>query len=626
MIWSLLLLDSIWIGYEIVMVFAPTQWDQLMVLACAVPLGFTATSWLFLFIRVFIRINPFVGFFVSLFLFFLAMFIHIKRTPKKTYFRSFTPEFTILLAFCYILFTGLIDISILQNGTGSSGTVYSDIPFHLGLITSFAFGANSVNLSMTTPFYYGEKLSYPIIPDFFSGMLCGAGMAPIRIAIGIPTFFLLFSTVIALHFLAFQFSAHPLIPEVAVFCFIFASGVGWKWYFIPECRNDININLCHAFCHDRYTFWIHPLIHFLLPQRSALFSIPLAICILSLLMFSVDPKFASNNTMALAGILMGCLPLLSAHTYIGVGEYAIFLCLLHFPFQDYKKWLDTFFYWAIYGFIAFGLSIPQVVWLLRVPRKGFLTFNPIVTETFPGSYNFFKLWWESLGSFAFIALFLSFVLLGRRQIILYLPSVGVFIVSNLIRYQPGAMDNNKVFFAGWYPVACCCVSHCLVCLYQNSKKNRERILILLGLVVISFSFGSCVCIFRALTHSFTLFTREEMLLGEWIMENTRKDAVFLGSGWHSNVAMSIGGRLITLGYGGWVWTHGLDYYSRIEQIHNMAYQKENVSLFDQYNIQYVFSRFCDDEREFQFTDVPDYSHWIELINVGSVKLYRIVRE
>ncbi|OHT09660.1 hypothetical protein TRFO_21379 [Tritrichomonas foetus] len=625
MLFLLIILQSVWFGYEIIGALAPTKWDHLMVLSCGIPFGFTVISWLFLFIRLLVPINLYVGVFVIIILILLNTFLHAV-CYRNRYSRTYGTEFKIMSLLSYVLFVILIDKSILKDGIGSSGTVFSDIPFHLGLITSFSYGANSENLTMLTPFYYGEKLAYPIIPDFFSSILVSAGYASLRFSIAIPTLLLLMSTVYCVHFLALQFSGHQYVSELAVFCFLFASGVGWKWFFISDCRNDFNVNFSHCFCRDRHTFWIHPLIHFLLPQRSALFSIPISISILSLLIMGVDFYLKDNKIVFLAGILMGLLPLLSAHSYIGVGEYAIFLCLLNFPFFQPSKWVKTIKYWSIYGFTALFLSIPQVLWLLRVPRKGFMTFESIVTETFPSSLYIAQLWWESLGSFVFIALFGVFILMGKRQIWCYLPSIGVFIVSNFIRYQPGAMDNNKVFFAGWYPIACAAVSHFIVCLIHNGHKYRRFLLVVVSLVIFSFSFGSVVTIFKAIKYNFPLFTRDEMSMGEWIMKNTRKDTVVMGSGWHSSSPMSIGGRVITMGYGGWVWTHGLSYEKRVEMMDNLVQNRENVSLFDEFNIQYIVSKPDDRQRNFEFPEVDDSSHWLQLMNIGSAKLYRIVRD
>lgn len=627
MIWSHLLFGSIWFCYEIVNLLAPKQWDILMVLSCAVPFGFTIMSWSFLWLRLFITFNAFLGIFISILFILGSIIIHSLFYKIKRQFRPITTEFLLMMFICIFLFILLLDNSFLQNGIGSSGTVYSDLPFHLGVITSFAYGANSENTTIYTPFYFGEKLSYPIIPDFFSSILISSGLASIRISICVPSIFLLISIVLSLHYFSFQFSSHKYVPEFSVFCFFMASGVGWRYIFIKECRDDINTNFVHTFCRNTHTFWIHSLIHFLLPQRSALFSMPIGISILSLFVFALDSKFKDRRSLFLAGILMGLFPMISAHTYIAIGEYAIFMCIYLFPYFDFKKWIPTIISWCYYGIPAILISIPQILWLFRVKRHGFMKFESITHETFPGPFTlkkFFRLWFDSLGTFVFLALIPSFFLIGKRQKSISLPSLGVFIISNFILYQPGAMDNNKVFFAGWYPIACTMVSNFLVCMLYKGSKNRSFMIFVLICVCFSFCIGSIICIVKALVLSFPLFSHDDLFLGEWIMKNTRKDTVFLSSTWHSNVAMTIGGRLLAMGYGGWVWTHGLNMNDRIRLIQELASNTHNTSLFDKFNIQYVIKRSDDQNLGFFFPDLNQSQNWILLYDSPMTKLYRII--
>lgn len=625
MIWSFIIFGSIWTSYEIINSLAPKQWDTLMVLSCAVPFGFTMTSWIFLFFRIFIKLNVYLGVLISSFYIFLGMLLHETFYKIKRKSRPLTIEFLCMSLICIFLFVLLVDVSFLQDGIGSSGTAFSDLPFHLGVITSLAYGANSENKTLFTPFYFGEKLSYPIIPDFFSTVLISSGNAPIRLSICIPSFFLLMSVAFSIHFFAFQFSQHQFVPEFAVFCFFFASGLGWRYIFIKKCRDDVNSNFAHSFCKDTYTFWIHPLIHFLIPQRSALFSMPMGISILSLLVISVESNLKNRKSLFLAGILMGLFPMISAHTYIAIGEYAIFICLLFFPFFQVKKWIDTIISWCFFGITALSISIPQILWLFRVKRHGFMKFEPITSETFPGPFTlkkFLHLWSDSLGTFVFIAMIPSFFLIGKRQKWISLPSLGVFFVSNFILYQPGAMDNNKVFFAGWYPIACSQVSHFFVCLLSRGQKHRNLLIFVSLFICFTFSFGSFICIGKALLYSFPLFSKNDLFLGEWIMKNTRKDAVFLSSTWHSNVAMSIGGRLLTMGYGGWVWTHGLDLEGRSYLIQTLLSNMENASAFDNLNIQYAIQRSDDKDLGFFFPQLNESSNWLLLYDSPITKLYR----
>ena len=625
MIWSLLVVESVWLGYEILNRFAPAGFELLCVLAAAVPFGFTLVSWVFLGVRFLTPLNWRIGLVVGLLIFGLCAALNSvvpgKRAARKL--PRMDIAFVVLMTYCSLLFFLIVDCSILKNGIGSSGTVFSDLPFHLGLITSFAYGGNSDKRDMITPFYAGESLSYPIIPDFFSSVLVGCGLASLRISIAVPTFMILMGLVVLLHRLASSFTGLKYAPEFAVFCFLYAGGVGWKWLFLKECRDDVNTNLAHCFCHDRFTFWIHPLVHFLLPQRSALFSMPIVVFITIVLIYEIRTKLSDKKALAMAGMLMGLLPMISAHSFIGIGEYALFICAVNFPWGQPRKWPKVIQFWAVFGCVAIVIALPQVLWLLRVPRHGFGKISPIWLETFPNSLKFGQLWWESLGPFVVIAIFTCWPLLNRFQVMCYLPSIGVFLISNFVRYQPGAMDNNKVFFAGWYCVACCAVAHFIIGLWVNSP-SKVLVRILLVCTVMGFSMSSVVAISKALIYSFPMFSHDEKALGQWVMENTQKDSIFVTSEWHANTVMSIGGRIIALGYGGWVWTHGLDYGSRQSFISSLIRDKELPEKFDRWNIRYIVSKA--DENGLTFDDPGPNSHWIPVCEISNMKIYRMLHK
>jgi hypothetical protein len=49
--------------------------------------------------------------------------------------------------------------------------------------------------------------------------------------------------------------------------------------------------------------------------------------------------------------------------------------------------------------------------------------------------------------------FLGIAGLTSRQFVLYIPSLVVYGITNIIRYQPWELDNTKLFYAAWIPLA-----------------------------------------------------------------------------------------------------------------------------------------------------------------------------
>lgn len=647
MICSLIVTSSIWLGYEIINLLSPPSWDQITVLAGAIPVGFGISTWVYYFIQLFHNLNPFIGFIISILYFLISFYIH-SINHKPIHIRKFSTEFIILFALLFIMYLILISQTFLKNGIESSATSYSDLPFHLSLISSFAYGYNSRTSKKQTPFYAGAELCYPIVADYFSAILVSCGRASLRVSLAIPTILLLFSLTTALYDLSRQFSKLKYVPEISIIFFFLACGTGWRYFFIKRCHDNINTNYVHTFCEDTYTFWIHSLIHFLIPQRSGMFSTPISVLITSLLISIVSDIPKSHKTALLAGIMMGLIPMMSAHSYIGVGEYAIFICLFNFPFKQVSKWFETIKTWCFFGIPAILISIPQILWLTREKRSNFFIIQPIHKETDSSTFGFFKVWWSSLGAFAFLSLISVWIFHNRVQNMMYLPSVCVWIVSNIIRYQPGAMDNTKVFIVAWYPLACAAVSNFIIVLWvksnektesvnfyshQNNSRRKDKmsqffninnvfIKIAIIIVIIGFCFGSIICIYRAMAYSFPMFNQEEKNLGIWMTENTPKDAVMMCGGWGQNPVMAIGGRLVTLGYPGWVWTHGLNYESRMAEQRTMNTYKEDESLFLPLNIKYVMSQHQDESKNLKWNTPSPYSRWIHIINLNTLQIYR----
>jgi hypothetical protein len=421
--------------------------------------------------------------------------------------------------------------------------------------------------------------------------------------------------------LARVYSKRRGVPELAAVFFVFASGVGWKWMFLPHCRNNVNANMAHCFCSDKETFWIHSVVHYLFPQRSGLFSIGICIALTLIFVHEVENDLADSKSLLLAGIMMGLLPCLSAHSFIGAGEYAIFICVLNFPWSfNYKAWLLPVTRWAIFGGTAILLALPQILWLMRMKRQDFFVFKPIWWET-NSKYGFFTMWWESLGSFVILSVANVWLSMSSWQRLMYYPSIGVFVVSNFIRYQPGAMDNTKVYLCAWYPIACCAVAEYFIQLLSHAHRHVFVVVPLIGLVVISFVTGSIVCLAKALLLPFPMFSPAEMKLGLWVMENTRPDTYMLCEGWHSSPMLSRAGRLITLGSGGWVWSHGFDYGARERWNRYLYANRENVSLFDAVGISYAVSK---TDKQFNLFPNPGlYSVWMNVLDIGDAQLYRL---
>jgi len=587
----------------------------------------TLVGWVFFALRYVFNLRWYHGLLVSVIFYCFALLLRVAQKHKFSV-RSFSKVDIFVYSLLFLLILTLVHCCTIRNGIYSAGTVYSDIPFHMSLITSFAYGTNS-NGNMSTPFYAGAKLCYPFIPDYISTVLFQCGLSSLRVSIALPTMIMFISLIIGLHRTFLHFSSNKMVINLAIMLFFFVSGGGWKYMAIHECLTNPNSNAVHQFCHDKSTFWIHTVVHFLLPQRSALFSTPIVLYTIQFLLCFVESNFQDRSLVFFAGVLTSFVPMISAHSFIAIGEYSIILCIITFPWLDNKKWYGIIVSWSLFALPILIFGFPQALYLLSGDRKTMMSFDPIWHETSENrTFEFFWMWYDSLGPFIIISIFGVWITFNqKRQKLMYIPSLIIWIVSNFIRYQPGAMDNTKVYIVGWLPFASAAVAQFyVVCIKSDYFQKYKTVKVLLLIILITSFLSSIVAIAKFVGIPFGLYNDIDKDAGMWIAENTRNDRVFLSSEWHSNVAMSIGGRQIAIGFYGWIWTHGLDLNSRLAKVTYLASQSENITAFNEMNIDYLILRPEDKSKNFNFPKPSLSSIWQCIYDMGSLEIYKIVEE
>ena len=485
-----------------------------------------------------------------------------------------------------VVLIAVLWVSMLFLNTYSLGAGYGDLPFHLNIISSFAVGCNRNRSSMfdvKTSFYAGEPLAYPFITNYLSSILMATGNASLRVSLLVPSLLVMVSLVFGMFSLIFEFTRDAVATTVALFLFVNLGGHGWTRVLTMNIGNEEvmkeNPDFIHHWPGQQYAYWFHCLFHVLIPQRASLFSMPLCYWTIYLLIQGVTHKH--RGLMFIAGILTGLTPLVQMHSYVALAQWAICYCALMFPYKKPKKWKQTILLWAIYAITANAIALPQFApYMHRLTKSesSFLRIDPIWKGKSP-----FKLWWDGLGVFAAIAILFGWIEMDKRQIFLYIPSIVVFIIANVVRYQPWEMDNLKVFYAGWIPMALGVVAQYLV---KLSDTNYGALLASSLIMVCCFSGFLCTIL-----HVFSpaaIFQDSDWALGRWISENTDINSVFVTNPTHMHPVATIAGRQLFMGYGGWVISHGLEYTNRQSQNTRLG-QPHNLRELLREHIDYVVS-------------------------------------
>lgn len=106
MIWSLIVLIAVWLGYEILDPLAPEIIDPVTLLAISIPFGCTAMSWIFLLARAVYPLSWFQGTLIPIiiagFLTAIRMVFGMTRPPRKIW--RLTKGFGVTMGSCFVLF------------------------------------------------------------------------------------------------------------------------------------------------------------------------------------------------------------------------------------------------------------------------------------------------------------------------------------------------------------------------------------------------------------------------------------------------------------------------------------------------------------------------------------------
>ncbi|OHS93029.1 hypothetical protein TRFO_40655 [Tritrichomonas foetus] len=610
MIWVFEVVVSLWFGYELVSYLARNHFDILQRFFAGIPVGIFTYSWITFAITAHSQLDfsKFFIPFVSLFFSSIGLhYLNIKNKLSSTIKLEFIHFWTLIIGGCFYVY--LMYVSMLNKEVEVRGAGYGDTPFHMNIISSFACGCNNKRngfYDVLSAFFAGERLAYPFITNFFTGVLMATGRATMRAAMFFPSALIILSFFVGQYSLSYKFTKDHFSCLIAAILFANLGGLGWIKYVSQPRRGYAD--WIHNWGNNQYEYWFHPLFHIIVPQRASLWSFPLCYWAILTLIQAVEAK--DWRLFTLAGIFTGLSPLIQVHSFVSLAQWSIAYCIVTFPFFKYiktpKKYLKWIKLWAIFGVVANVIAGPQfLIYFNRLSssKNQFLQINPIWQSHGKAHYGNILgpiiLWWRGLGVFWAIACFAGFSAMSLKQIQMYFPSIVVFIITNLIRYQPWELDNTKLFYAAWIPLALPVVGQFIARL----ARKKETVVIALF-----FTFASC---FSAFLHSRDclksnprIFQLTDVQVGLWIAENTPTKAVFLTSDWHVHPAATIAGRQLLLGYGGWVSSHGLDYWGKLDLTKKMLSNPRQLTNYYKYNVSYVISR-NHEHREFEGNRDPN---------------------
>ncbi|WP_373974400.1 hypothetical protein NT239_12220 [Chitinibacter sp. SCUT-21] len=511
----------------------------------------------------------------------------------------------------YLLHTHLILPT--ANGYDVGQSTFGDLQMHMGMVTSLA------RQQIFPPEYSilpGQRLSYPFLVNLVSSSLYQMGFS-LRWSLLLPSLLMCAMIVFSFILLAFEVSKDKRAMQLATLLFFFNGGLGFIYFFgwheytfaqiltefykTPTNYNEMNIR------------WSNVIADMIIPQRTTMAGWSVALFALwALLRFTrTTAREDKRDWGMLAGILVGLLPMIHTHSFMAIGLISLGWLGVDLVLRR-QAIVQVIIDWCWYGLPAIGLGIGQLLfWTFQqaTAGEGFVHFHlNWVNKLEIDPYFWFYLknmgvvyvgWLMGLALLARSAWREKFAiatdsaegsLLDKHLALLQLGPLVIYIVAELIIFQPNLYDNNKLFYI-WYVFATITAA-CVIITAFRYWLARGRYMLAANLVVFSIALG---CISGVLTlarewvSTYTAYNPAHVAAAQFIDNNTPVDAMFVTADNHNNTVAALTGRNIVVGTDTYLFFHGLNTKQRHDDVRKIYESPaERAALIAKYKVDYIY--------------------------------------
>ncbi len=304
-----------------------------------------------------------------------------------------------------VLFAHTLGVDAAGNLNAGFQTVWADWSQHLTTASSFAVAHN---LPPQNPLFGGQDLRYPFLPDFQSATLMTLGASP-ALALALPSAVLAVCVTLLIAVLAVRLGAGLGVGVLAAAICMVGGGLGFTGILADACTH-------HGFSAAQCTWsglashpgdipaivagtlkelpglvaaqpraydglltpaqlqplpnqqWYTPLFAWWLPQRSILYGFSGALAALILVLAAARSRRRGYESFALAGLLMGLMPLIHIHTLIAMVIVGVVLA---------TRWRHRG--WLVALAVTVVVAAPRLVTLVGGPHGSALAANVFPT-------------------------------------------------------------------------------------------------------------------------------------------------------------------------------------------------------------------------------------------------------
>lgn len=544
---------------------------------------------------------------------------------------------------------------------------FGDLPFHLSVITGFAYGNN---FPPEDPTYSGVRFTYPFLTDFISAIFVRCG-ADLRQSMFLENFVVAVAFVGLLHRWALELVKDRLAAIITPVLVLLSGGLGWVLLWTAAGHNDQglwgalkSLPASITVIPDTTWRWGNAIAALLVPQRGILLGLPLAVIVFTQWWLAEDDpetrrrgdaesqrhsraeaknkgqdaekvtkkttqKDARNlrvpgsprlrvsplRRMIAAGIVAGFLPLVHAHSFVVVMAVGGCLVLLQWRWRA----------WIVFFAVASVIALPQMWWSTHNSAVNAASFFDWQFGWDRGEENVVWFWFKNTGFF--IPLLAAAILwrgkdylVPRRLLLFYLPFMLCFIVPNLIKMAPWVWDNIKILFY-WWLASAPIVALLLARLWHGRGVRRVLAVILLAGVTLAGGLDVASIVLRSTKYQ--VFDQQGVRFAEVIKQQAEPRALIVHAPVH-NHPVFLTGRRSLMGYPGHIWTHGLEFAQRESEIKRIyAGSPDADALLRKYGVEYVVVGPL--ERNVANVNDQFFSQFTKVGEAGGYQLYKITQ-
>ncbi|MBI4157954.1 hypothetical protein HY502_03845 [Candidatus Woesebacteria bacterium] len=488
------------------------------------------------------------------------------------------------------LFWGIIFSLILWQTTlkptgdffNASPSTYGDLPFHLNLITNFAYGNNFPPVNPLSP---PIKLNYHFLADFISAIILVLS-GNLRFSLIVPGVVMGTLTASAISLFVFRIGKSQLAALIAPFLFFMNGGIGFVKFFtnLADSKDWLFVPFRYAHIPEWGVEYPNILAEIMMAERTLFIGFPLAVFVLFFLYIWTQKN--EKSAVILSGLGLGLLLYANVYGFLTLGLLMMVMLLRNLLRRNPNRALDLFYSLSIAFIIAFPLVL-GIVTKIGSSINGFIRFSPGEWPPLPGGKQKLVFWITNFGLvpiLSFIAIFKKGLISTKVRQVLGPLFLMVFL-AHIVIFQPYSWDNNRFIL---YPYLAMSIfsSFVFVRIIQNANKGLRIFgLAFLGMSILS---GFLVVYYDPQISSH-LYSREDFELAEFVNKETDRSYNFLTSQSHNHPVASLAGRKVVLGYEGYLWTHGVEdlekKYQDIKTIY--SYEDQSPWLLHLYNVGYV---------------------------------------